>query len=192
MAASDSDIPVQIEVHGLTMSASIRELLETHIRKLQDHYGKLMAGRVVIRAPGAHHRTGEPYAVSIHLTLPDQRQINAKRISTDHDPRLADLSFAIHDAFRRAEHQLSRQAEKLEGEVKIHQTPTGRIVRLDGDRSCGILASEDNREIYFHAHSVLDGKFDKLAVGDRVAYHEEMGREGPQASTVRLLGGHRA
>ena len=50
----------------------------------------------------------------------------------------------------------------------------------------GFLESDDGREIYFHAHSVLDGKYDRLKPGMQVTYHEEMGEKGPQASTVRL------
>jgi cold shock CspA family protein len=35
---------------------------------------------------------------------------------------------------------------------------------------------------------VLDDRFDDLVVGSDVAFAEEPGERGPQASTVRLLG----
>jgi cold shock CspA family protein len=38
---------------------------------------------------------------------------------------------------------------------------------------------------------VLDGAYNRLAVGTHVAFAEEMGEKGPQASTVKLLGKHR-
>src|SRR3954463_11813136 len=40
-------------------------------------------------------------------------------------------------------------------------------------------------------NSVLDGAYSRLAVGTHVAFAEEMGEKGPQASTVKLLGNHR-
>ncbi len=48
----------------------------------------------------------------------------------------------------------------------------------------------DNREIYFHRHSVVDGGFDRLAIGTEVAFAEEAGKKGPQASTVTRVGRH--
>jgi cold shock CspA family protein len=45
--------------------------------------------------------------------------------------------------------------------------------------------TEDEREVYFNANSVLNGYFKKLKVGDEVRFVEEMGDQGPQASTVR-------
>jgi cold shock CspA family protein len=38
---------------------------------------------------------------------------------------------------------------------------------------------------------VLDGAYNRLALGMHVAFAEEMGEKGPQASTVKLLGKHR-
>jgi cold shock CspA family protein len=35
---------------------------------------------------------------------------------------------------------------------------------------------------------VLPDAYDRLAVGTRVTFAEEMGEKGPQASTVKLLG----
>jgi cold shock CspA family protein len=44
--------------------------------------------------------------------------------------------------------------------------------------------------VYFSRASVLDGAFDDLTVGSPVAFVEEAGEKGPQASTVRVLGKH--
>jgi cold shock CspA family protein len=48
----------------------------------------------------------------------------------------------------------------------------------------------DERRIYFARASVLDGAFDDLVVGTPLAFVEEKGEKGPQASTVRVLGKH--
>ena len=47
------------------------------------------------------------------------------------------------------------------------------------------------REIYFHRNSVLGGEFPRLKVNSRVTYAEEMGKKGPQASTVKLIEKHK-
>ena len=79
----------------------------------------------------------------------------------------------------------------MQGNVKAHEpATTGRIVRLVPDEECGFLETPDGREIYFHAHSVLDAQFADLAVGDAVRFVEEAGDEGAQASTVHVLAHH--
>ena len=179
---------LQIDTGGIPMPAHLREIVDGHIKKLEDRFGRLTALRLAVRAPGAHHRMGEPLAVSIRLTLPGRREVNVQPVSNDLDPRHSDITFAVNDAFRRATIQLQRHADDLKNRPKESRgTEIGRISSLDPEKNCGFLSTSDDREIYFHAHSVLDGKFGKLAVGAKVAYHEEPGLEGPQASTVRLL-----
>jgi cold shock CspA family protein len=55
------------------------------------------------------------------------------------------------------------------------------------DRGYGFLETPAGRSIYFHQASVLDGHFDRLRIGTRVEFAEEMGDQGPQASTVKLI-----
>jgi cold shock CspA family protein/ribosome-associated translation inhibitor RaiA len=185
------ETPLQLETHGINLPSHLQDLIEAQLRKLEGRFGRITACRVAIRAPGAHHQMGEPYSVSIKVALPGNREVNVGRISHNRDPRQSNIAFAVNDAFRRASRQLRRQAQKLNGDVKQHFGPEGRIASLDARKSCGFLTAADGREIYFHAHSVLGGKFDQLLIGDRVAYHEEEGESGPQASTVRILnGGH--
>ena len=52
----------------------------------------------------------------------------------------------------------------------------------------GLIHTSDGREVYFHRNSVLNGGFDQLELGTPVRFAEEMGEEGPQASTVQLSG----
>ena len=186
------DSPLQLETAGLPVSSHLQEIIDGHVRQLEDRFGRMTAMRLAIRAPGGHHRMGAPMAVSIQIALPGSREINVKPVSNDRDPRQADIVFAVNDAFRRATVQLERHGSDLNDRPKQrHGAETGRISHLDEAKACGSLTTEDKREIYFHANSVLGGKFDKLSLGDKVAYHEESGQKGPQASTVRLLKGGR-
>jgi len=52
----------------------------------------------------------------------------------------------------------------------------------------GFLETPDGREIYFHRNSVLHPGFDRLEIGTEVRFVEELGQEGPQASTVAIVG----
>jgi ribosome-associated translation inhibitor RaiA len=99
------ETPLQLELHGLNGSDHVRELIGKNLSKIEKRYGRATACRVVVRAPNAHHRHGEPFDVSIRIALPAKREINV-----DHTPggdgRLSDLDFAINDAFKRALRQL--------------------------------------------------------------------------------------
>jgi cold shock CspA family protein len=75
------------------------------------------------------------------------------------------------------------------GDVKHHEPPNeGTIVSLDKHASFGRIGTTDGREIYFHRNSVLNAKFDALEVGTPVRFDEEAGDQGPQASTVHVVG----
>jgi len=73
--------------------------------------------------------------------------------------------------------------------VKAHEpVPEGRVSKLFAHEGYGFIATGEGREVYFHRNSVLNGGFDRLDVGTRVRFAEEAGKEGPQASTVELVG----
>jgi len=112
---------LQLEIQGFRPSTHIRELIETNVEKLSERYGRVTSCRVVVCAPGAHHRHGEPYAVSVSLALPNGGEVSIGRNTKSSDRRCADPIFAIHDAFRRAMRQLGDQARRLRGNVKQHR-----------------------------------------------------------------------
>jgi cold shock CspA family protein/ribosome-associated translation inhibitor RaiA len=181
---------VEIDFQGMTGNAGLRGAIKKHVADLERHFSRVTACRVVLKAPGGHHRTGGLYEVNIHLALPGGREVNVGHTAQD-DERHSDVTFAINDAFKRARRQLQDQARRLEGQVKVHENqPIGTVTRLDESGEFGFLETSDGREIYFHRNSVLDHGFPRLSVGSRVTFAEEAGDKGPQASTVRLLGKH--
>lgn len=184
------ETPVQIDFQGMDARSDVRSAIANHITQLEDRFGRVTAGRVVLKAPGGHHRTGGLYEINIRLALPDGKEVNVGR-TAQNDERHSDLTFAINDAFKRARRQLQDQVRKLQGQVKQHDgSPIGTIVRLDPSGEFGFLELGNGHEIYFHRNSVLDDGFSRLTVGSRVSFVEEMGEKGPQASTVKLLGKH--
>jgi cold shock CspA family protein len=81
---------------------------------------------------------------------------------------------------------LQDYVRKLRGEVKHHEPALadGKIERIFPYEGYGFILTDDNREIYFDANSVLDKPFENLEVGRKVRFFEERGEKGPQASTV--------
>jgi cold shock CspA family protein len=182
--------PVQIDFQGMQGTPQLRAAIEQHVAQLEQRYGRVTACRVVLKAPGAHHRTGGLYEVHIRLSLPNGREVDVGR-TPPADERHADVSFAINDAFKHARRRLQDHVRRLQGQVKQHDgQPVAAVKHLDASGEFGFLEAADGHEVYFHRNSVLDGAFGRLAVGTRVAFVEEMGEKGPQASTVRLLGKH--
>lgn len=62
---------------------------------------------------------------------------------------------------------------------------TGTIARLT-DRGFGFIKpAEGDKDVFFHARSVVDVMYDDLREGDAVTYELEEGPKGPSAIEVR-------
>jgi cold shock CspA family protein len=184
------ETPVQIDFQGMAADPTIRNAITDHIAVLEGRFGRITAGRVVVRGPTRHHQGGGAYEIHIRLSLPNGREVNIARTPSN-DERHADPAYAINDAFKRARRRLQDHVRKLQGEVKTHEpAPSGTVSRIDAAGGFGFLSTADGREVYFHRNSVLNDAFVRLKVGARVTFAEEMGENGPQASTVHLAGKH--
>jgi cold shock CspA family protein len=184
------ETPVKIDFQGMDANPKIRAAIAKHVAQFEERFGRVTAGRVVLKAPGGHHRTGGLYEINVRLALPEGREVNIGH-TPQNDERYSDIDFALNDAFKRARRQLQDQVRKLQGQVKQHGgPPIGTVSELDPLGEFGLIETNDGREIYFHRNSVLNGEFAKLSVGSRVTFAEEVGDKGPQASTVKLMSKH--
>ena len=184
------ETPAQIDFQGATLNEHIQQSVVAHIAALEKRFGRITACRIAVAAPSVHHRSSGQYQVTVHLALPDGREVNIDRTATE-DERFADPAFAVNDAFKRARRRLQDQVRRMRGQVKVHEPqPLATVANIDRTGGFGFLETADGREVYFHRHSVLDDAFDKLDTGTRVAFVEEQGDKGPQASTVRIAGRH--
>jgi ribosome-associated translation inhibitor RaiA len=111
--------PVALDFQGLDAKPELRLAIEKHIGQLEERFGRVITGRVVIKAPSERHKTGGLYEINIRLALPDKREVNIAR-TPDADERHADLHFALNDAFKRARRQLEGQIDRMNGDVKQH------------------------------------------------------------------------
>jgi cold shock CspA family protein len=183
-------VPVQIDIQGEPPIEGLRAQIEAHLAELEKRFGRITAGRVCVKMPSGHHRQGAALEVRIQLSLPQGRHVDVDR-TPKLDERHSDPYFAINDAFHRARRQLQDEARRMQRAVKHHDGPAiASVARIDPSGDYGFLETDDGSEIYFHRNSLIGAKIDKLDVGTRVTFIEEAGNEGPQASTVKLLGKH--
>jgi cold shock CspA family protein len=183
-------IPVEIDFQGESPPERVRQRIDEQVTRLEDFYGRITACRVVMKSPGQRHRTGGLFEVNVHLVLPDGREVAVERTPPE-DERFSDPIFAVNDAFNRVRRRLQDQVRRIRGKVKTHEPePIGTVKRIDESEGFGFLETGDGREIYFHRNSVLNDAFRRLEPGTRVAFSEEMGAKGPQASTVKIIGKH--
>jgi ribosome-associated translation inhibitor RaiA len=116
------DNPIEIDFQGMDARADIRGVIAKHMDQLEQHFGRLTSGRVVVKAPSGHHRTGGLYEISIHLALPAGHKVIIGH-TPQNDERYSDIEFALNDAFKRARRQLQDEVRKMQGQVKTHEGP---------------------------------------------------------------------
>lgn len=180
---------VSVTFRGLPASEGVEQRIGEKIAKLEKRFPQLVSCRVAVEGAHHHHHQGNLYHVRIELGVPG-RELVVSREQHDRHAR-EDVYVAVRDAFKAAERQLQDYAQRLRGDIKTHAPiPHGRVTRLMLPEGYGFILSSDGREVYFHRNAVLSGQFDSLEVGTEVRFEEERGDEGPQASTVHLIGKH--
>ena len=182
-------LPLQINFRNMEGSEAMRNNIEERAGKLDQFCDQIMSCRVMVEAQHRHRQAGNLYHVRIDITVPG-RELVVSREPHEHHSH-TDAYVAIRDAFNAARRQLESYARQRRREVKTHATtPYGRVSQLFIEEGYGRIETPDNRDIYFNRNSLLNGDFDKLAVGSEVSFAEEQGEHGPQASTVKLVGKH--
>jgi len=180
-------LPLQISFRHMNPSESLEELVRKYAVRLDKFAHDIMSCRVVVELAGKHHQHGNLYDVRIDLTLPGE-EICITREPGAHQ-EYKDIRVALRDAFDAAHRKLEDFVQRRRRDVKTHEFPPhGRVIRLFPEDGYGFIETPDGREIYFHRNSVLHESFDNLQVGAEVAFAEEMGQKGPQASTVKVIG----
>jgi ribosomal subunit interface protein len=181
------ELPLQITFRHMEPSPAIEARITEHVQKLDRYHDRITSCRVVVEAPHKHHHKGRLYHVAVDLGVPDGRLVASRERDLHHAHE--DVYVAIRDAFDAVRRQLDGYVSRRRGEVKTHEPELrGRIIAIVPERDFGRIATMDGREIYFHRNSVVGARFDTLVVGTEVRLVETTGAEGPQASTVHVLG----
>lgn len=180
-------LPVQVSFRNMEKSQWIEDLILEKASSLDRFYGRIISCRVVVEIPHKRHHQGNPYLVRVDVSVPD-KEIVVNRL-TDENKEHQDMHATITDAFECVKRQVEEYGRKRRGQVKISQSaPKAKVIRIFTAEQYGFLETTDGREVYFHANSVLNSDFKNLCLGSEVAFAEEEGEEGPQASTVRMAG----
>jgi cold shock CspA family protein len=180
--------PIQITFRHMKPSEQVEANIRQKAEKLDQVHDHIMSCHVIVESDHKHHHQGNLFHIRIDVTVPG-KELVVSREPQNHAHE--DVYVTIRDAFDAMCRLLKDHARKQRYEVKAHDVvPHGRISQLLPDEDYGRIETSDGRDIYFHRNSVINGNFDKLELGSEVRFDEEMGDDGPQASTVHVLGKH--
>jgi cold shock CspA family protein len=134
-------------------------------------------------------KSGSPYRVRVDVTVPPGHEFVGRREPGQGEMH-EQLETVIKDVFESVERQLDEISERQDGNVKSHpaQEANALVDRVFRSKEHGFLKSIDSgQDIYFHKNSVTNNDFDRLQPGTGVYYEAEMGDDGYQATTVRVV-----
>jgi cold shock CspA family protein/ribosome-associated translation inhibitor RaiA len=197
--------PVQITFRNIRPREAVEEAIRDRAAWLETFYPGIIGCRVLVEMPHRHRERGGHLRVLIELSLPGEDVVvsheptlhaTLKDVEEEAHHKDDDIEavhkyaeVAVREAFDTARRQLQDFARRQRSEVKTHEAPDhGRVAELTDDH--GFIETADGRRVYFHRASVLEEGAAQVAVGSDVAFVEEPGDKGPQASTVRVLGKH--
>jgi cold shock CspA family protein/ribosome-associated translation inhibitor RaiA len=187
-------VPVQVTFRDFDSSPAVLAHVERRAQKLETFCDHIHRCHVVVEAPQhGHHVHGPRFHCRIEMHVPGRKELIVTRIPADHRE---DVHAAVDDAFGDAERCLQEHMRVLQAPLgERHGSPHGVVTKIFPDRGYGFIECEGRagakrpevlREVYFHRNSVVNGRFEKIAIGTRVRFSEEDGDKGPQASTVHL------
>jgi ribosomal subunit interface protein len=181
-------VGLEIAYRNVDKSDAIEDLIRKKLAKLQKLHDQIISCHIGIERPQKSKQSGNPYRVRITMRIPPGHEIVVTRDPQDydiHDP----LDKIVRDAFDITERQLKKHVDRQQRDVKVHprQQASAIVAELNGAQGYGFLETIDGRRVYFHERSVLHDAFKRLKIGDGVNFVEEMGDQGPQASSVHLV-----
>ena len=106
-------IPLEIHFHGLDKSAAIETRIREKFAKLERHFDRMSACRVVLEAPHRNPAKAKVFQVKIEISVP-----GSKPIIINHEREGAhaneDLALTIRDAFEAA----LRRVDEVSSQIK--------------------------------------------------------------------------
>jgi cold shock CspA family protein len=174
---------------GVDRSAWVEGYVAERLEHLEKFSNEITRCHVTLSREQSSHRKGNRYSVMVEVRVPKQHDLAAKKQKQIHDMR-TQLPAVINEAFGAIETQLKRTIARRRHEEKVHDgQPHGMVEKLFPEEGYGFIRTiGDDQQIYFHRNSVLHDGFDRLGVGTEVRFAAEQGEEGPQASSVQLVG----
>lgn len=180
----------EIDFADFKVSPSLTRKIEARLEKLAHHSDRIVAAHVTVRLPH-RHRNKHIYHIQIQLDVP------GKTILVNREPEMnyahADVNVAIRDAFDKATRILD-EVYDMRREDRYHPTAGAQhafVLRYDPNTGYGFVVTADGEEIYFNANSFVGSDLSRLKAGVQVRISTEEGEQGPQLSSLEIVGGHR-
>lgn len=182
-------IPVQITFRHLDPSEAVENRIRDKAQKLGNVHPGIQSCSVTVEQQHRHQHQGHQFHVGISVKLPGHELVANRE--PEKNPAYTDVYVALRDAFSTMRKQLQALVQHQQDHVKHHEEkPHGHITEIAPDKTYGRIESADGRWLYFHRNSLIGAELDALAIGTPVHYVEEMGDDGPQASSVYPVGKH--
>jgi cold shock CspA family protein/ribosome-associated translation inhibitor RaiA len=181
-------IPLEITYRNVEKTSEIDQLIRDKAAKLSEIHSSIISCRVIVEKLQRHQTTGLPYRVRIDIKLPPGHELVVNRDHSKSDLHL-ELEAEIRNAFEAAERQILGLKGKQQGDVKRHpaQEVQGVIEKIFVLEENGFIRTLDGRQVFFTKHSLIHDSFESLKIGLGVRFSEEMGKKGPQASSVKVI-----
>lgn len=182
------ETPLELTFTNMERNDALVSFVQDKAARLDKFFDRITSCHVYVKAPHLSHRKGNLYGVRIELRVPgDELFVDSGK---NDEPAHEHPEVAIRDAFSAMERRLKAWKQKIGGKVKTHEGALqGKIVEINHNEGYGQIIATDNRLIYFHRNSVVEGSFDDLQQRDRVelVVQADESEIGPQASTVRPI-----
>lgn len=187
--------PLEIAFKDMPTSDYLESMIRRRAGRLERHHDNIIACRVVVDVPHRAPETGKvALRVAVEVEVPERSKIIGKGEQHTHAAK-NDVTAALNRAFDAVERQLDEESRIRRHAVKHHAAAgaTGRVQRLFPDQDYGFVEVGNGPDLYFGRNAVGSDAFDALEVGMlvEVTTATTEGPMGPQASSVRRLGGAR-
>lgn len=182
------EVPLEIAYKDVDKTQILEDVIDRQVDRLEKAVDGIISCRIALERPHKHPDQGSGYRVLVIVRLPPNHEVVVKRESTQGELHDA-LPAIVKEAFEAATRQCREIRRQQQGEVKRHpaQETMGFVSTLFVEEGYGFLRTLEGRDIYFHRNSVLHDDFGRLDIGTGVRFEEEMGEEGPQATTVAIV-----
>jgi ribosome-associated translation inhibitor RaiA len=188
--------PLQITYHGLDPSSSFDQLIRERADRLEAMHDRITSCRVVVEVPHRAPGTGKvSIGVKVEVMVPGRPMIVGSDEMQKKEAK-NDIVAVVGKAFDAVERQLEKPISAAAPSERPNESvgQSGQVVRLYAEQRHGFVEVAGSPDLYFTENAVVDGAFDEIVPGMlvHVTRATTEGPMGPQASSVRILGGRRS
>jgi cold shock CspA family protein/ribosome-associated translation inhibitor RaiA len=182
------ELPLQITFKDVPHSDAVEAAIRERVAKLERYSDCIISCRVIVQEPTKRRQQGNLFCITIDLTLPGAELALGHGGHGDAHSN-ENVYVAMRDSFHAMERMIKAYMAQRRHENKVHvyPQPLARVSKIFPQDGYGFLTTSDGRDIYFHTNSVLNGGWEQMDVGTEVRFAEELGDNGPQATTVECL-----